>query len=203
MTVMPIWSRRSFCALVIGALASSCKGNSKWRLVDVDRMYPDLDFQMIDVRTGRPVRAQNYRGKLVVLFFGYTFCPEICPTTLLTLTSVMEKQTALQDEVNVLFVSVDLKRDTQAVLKQYVGSFAPNVTGLSATDNELAALARRYRVAYTVNPGASADDYTVDHTATVFVFDREGRLRLLAPYGTSDEDFGHDLQLLAQNGGLG
>ncbi|NEI74840.1 redoxin domain-containing protein [Rhizobium lusitanum] len=203
MTETPLWSRRSFCALVIGAVVSGCKGNFKWRLVDVDRMYPDLDFQMIDVRTGRPVSAQNYRGKLVVLFFGYTFCPEICPTTLLTLTSVMDKQTALKDEVNVLFVSVDLKRDTQAVLKQYVESFAPNVTGLSASENELAALARRYRVAYTVNPGTSADDYTVDHTATVFLFDRDGRLRLLAPYGTSDEDFDHDLELLAQGDDLG
>lgn len=203
MTEMPVWSRRSFCALVIGAAASSCKGNSKWRLVDVDRMYPDLDFQMIDVRTGRPVTAQNYRGKLVVLFFGYSFCPEICPTTLLTLTSVMGKKTALKDEVNVLFVSVDLKRDTQSVLKQYVESFAPNVTGLSATENELAALARRYRVAYTVNPGTGPEDYTVDHTATVFVFDRDGRLRLLAPYGTTDEDFGHDLELLAQGNDLG
>jgi protein SCO1 len=200
MTETPTWSRRSFCALVIGAAVSSCKRSSKWHLVDVDEMYPDLDFRVMDARTGRSVSAQNYRGKLVVLFFGYTFCPEICPTTLLTLTSVMEKRTSLQDDVNVLFVSVDPKRDTQAALKQYVESFAPNVTGLSATENELAALARRYRVAYTVNPGASADEYTVDHTATVFLFDRNGRLRLLAPYGTSEEDFDHDLQLLAQGG---
>jgi protein SCO1/2 len=192
------WSRRAFCALLLSAAATGCKSKPKWRLIDVDDMYASLDFQMLDARTGRRASAQDYHGKLVVLFFGYTFCPEICPTTLLTLTSVMEKWKGLQSETAVLFVSVDPNRDTPTVLKQYVESFAPNVTALSSTSNELAALARRYRVAYTVNPGSGADDYTVDHTATVFIFDRDGRLRLLAPYGTTDEDFAHDLQLLQQ-----
>ncbi|MET2829298.1 SCO family protein [Mesorhizobium shangrilense] len=198
-----IWSRRAFCTLLLGAAASGCKTKSKWRLVDVDDMYASLDFQMLDARTGRRVSAQDYRGKLVVLFFGYTFCPEICPTTLLTLTSVMEKRKSLQSAASVLFVSVDPNRDTPAVLNQYVESFAPNFTALSATSNELASLARRYRVAYTINPGSGPENYTVDHTATVFIFDRDGRLRLLAAYGTTDEDFGHDLQLLEQGDGLG
>jgi protein SCO1/2 len=192
------WSRRAFCALLLSAVATGCKSKPKWRLIDVDDMYASLDFQMLDVRTGRCASAQDYHGKLVVLFFGYTFCPEICPTTLLTLTSVMEKWKGLQSDTAVLFVSVDPNRDTPTVLKQYVESFAPNVTALSSTSNELATLARRYRVAYTVNPGSGVDDYTVDHTATVFIFDRDGRLRLLAPYGTTDEDFAHDLQLLQQ-----
>ncbi len=189
-------SRRMFFALALAGAGSSCKPKPQWRLVDVDNMYPKLDFHMSDARTGKDVSASDYTGKVVALFFGYTFCPEICPTTLLTLTSVMEKRKSLQDDIAVLFVSVDPNRDTPDALKQYLESFAPNITALIGTSNELASLARRYRVAYTINPGVGGNDYTVDHTATVFIFDQSGRLRLLAPYGTSDDDFGHDLQLL-------
>jgi protein SCO1/2 len=190
-------SRRSFLGLTLALAGSGCKPKSQWRLVDVDNMYPKLDFQMTDARTGKAVSASNYMGKVVALFFGYTFCPEICPTTLLTLTSVMEQSKPLQDDIAVLFVSVDPDRDTPDTLKRYLESFASNITALTGTSNELAYLARRYRVAYTVTPGSGADNYTVDHTATVFIFDRSGHLRLLAPYGTSDDDFGHDLKLLS------
>ncbi len=189
-------SRRSFFALAFAAAANGCKQKPQWRLVDVDNMYPKLEFQMTDARTGKAVSASDYLGKVVALFFGYTFCPEICPTTLLTLSSVMEQQKDLQDDIAVLFVSVDPDRDTPDALKQYLESFSSNITALTGTSNELAYLARRYRVAYTVNRGSASDNYTVDHTATVFVFDRSGRIRLLAPYGTSGDDFGHDLQIL-------
>ncbi len=190
-------SRRSLLTLALATAASGCQPKPQWRLIDVNNMYPALDFHMVDARTGKFVTASDYAGKVVVLFFGYSFCPEVCPTTLLTLTSVMEKWKGLQNDVAILFVSVDPARDTPTALKEYSESFAPNVTALSGTSNELASLARRYRVAYTVNPGSGDGDYTVDHTATVFIFDRDGRLRLLAPYGTTDDDFGHDLQILA------
>lgn len=189
-------SRRSIIALALLS-ASGCGSKSQWKLVDVKDMYPELKLQMTDVRSGRLTSATDYAGKTVILFFGYSFCPEICPTTLLTLTSVMEHRRELQEKTVVLFVSVDPGRDTPEALNRYVESFAPNVTALVGTSNELASLARRYRVAYTVNPGSGSDDYTVDHTATVFIFDKTGRLRLLAPYGTGADDFEHDLLLLA------
>ncbi len=189
-------SRRSIIALAL-LLASGCGSKSQWKLVDVKDMYPELKLRMTDVRTGKLMSATDYAGKTVILFFGYSFCPEICPTTLLTLTSVMEQRRELQDKTVVLFVSVDPERDTTEALNRYVESFAQNVTALIGTSNELASLARRYRVAYTVNPGSGSADYTVDHTATVFIFDKTGRLMLLAPYGTGAEDFEHDLLLLA------
>ena len=197
------WSRRAFCTLLLGTIMVGCKPKEDWRLIDVEQMYPSLDFQMVNARTGERVTAQDYLGKIVILFFGYTFCPEICPTTLLTLTSVLEEQKELKSEVAVLFVTVDPDRDTVEALSQYVSSFSPNVIPLTGTPNELAVLARHYRVAYTINPGSQPEDYTVDHTATVFIFARDGRLRLLAPYGTGNEDLSHDLVLLAADTNLG
>jgi len=167
-------------------------------LIDVTGMYPNLDFRMEDVRSGTEVAPPDYRGKVVVLLFGYTTCPDVCPTELATLSSVIDRSTDLRDQISILFVTVDPNRDTPAVLKQFVEAFSPGVTGLRGTPNELALLARRYRASYTVRPSDKPENYKVDHTATVLIFDRKGQIRFLGPNGTSEADFEHDLRLLVR-----
>lgn len=124
---------------------------------------------------GKEVSATDCRGKVVLLYFGYTFCPDVCPTTLLNLTMILKKLGPLADNVRVLFVTVDPDRDTLDILKQYASSFAPQTVGLRGTADQLAALAKRYRVAYSVERATKE----VTHSSAVYVFDRNGSIRLL------------------------
>ncbi len=107
---------------------------------------------MTDAMTGQKVTAADFRGKVVLLYFGYTQCPDFCPTTLTNLTHVLDRLGARAKDVRVLFVTVDPNRDTLPVLKQYAAAFGPQVVGLRGTPDELANLARRYRVGYSVMP---------------------------------------------------
>jgi protein SCO1 len=143
------------------------------------RALPPLDFTLTRASDGKEVGAADYKGKVVLLYFGYTFCPDECPTTLLNLTMVLKKLGPLADDVRVLFVTVDPDRDTPDVLHRYTNSFAPQTVGLRGTPDQLAALAKRYRVAYSVEPATNDHPYEVTHGSAVYVFDREGGFRLL------------------------
>ena len=143
-------------------------------MTDISGGMPKLDFRLTRAADGAPVTGETYRGKVVVLYFGYTNCPDVCPTTLANLTDMLGKLNS--PDVRVLFVTVDPARDTVAVLKQYAAAFSPQIEGLRGSDNQLAELARRYRVAYTVDKGPP---YQVMHSNAVFFFDRDGRARLV------------------------
>nr|WP_253201177.1 SCO family protein [Sphingomonas quercus] len=151
---------------------------------------------MTSVQDGRTVTAETFRGKIVVLEFGYTFCPDICPTTLATLSRVLRDLGGRAGDVRILFVTVDPDRDAAKDLKRYVESFAPQVVGLRGTPNQLASLARRYRVAYSVTPAPDPADIEVMHTPTLFIFDRDGRIRLLSPRIDDPGSIEHDLRRL-------
>ncbi|MEJ0041515.1 MAG: SCO family protein [Rhizomicrobium sp.] len=131
-------------------------------------------------RSAKPIIAARSSCSI----FGYTHCPDICPTTLANLAEALSRLSARAGDVRVLFVTVDPARDTLAQMKGYVNSFAPQVDGLRGTDNQLVALARRYRVAYSVTPGPP---YEVMHANAVFFFGRDSRARLVAT-GTKDID---------------
>ncbi len=140
---------------------------------------------------------KDFRGKVVIVFFGYTHCPDVCPTTLLDVArayKLMGPQQAAQ--VQTLFVTVDPERDTPEVLKAYVPYFNPSFLGLYGTPAEVAAAAREFKVSYRRHKEPGATGYLVDHTAGSFVLDRRGRLRLYVPYGQSPADIAHDLKLL-------
>ena len=129
---------------------------------------------------GREVTAADYRGQVVMLYFGYTFCPDVCPTTLANIAAVFDRlgpQAA--QHVRVLFVTVDPERDTEPALAAYVKNFAPQIEGLRGTPDQLAALARRYRVAYSVAPATRDHPYEVTHSPAIYVFDGSGAARLL------------------------
>ncbi len=127
---------------------------------------------------GKVVTATNYRGKIVLLYFGYTFCPDICPTTLLNMTTILKAMGKEAEHFRILFVTVDPNRDTLAVLKRYTAAFASQVVGLRGTPTQIAALAKRYHASYSVNPARRGHPYEVTHSAAMYVFDANGNNKL-------------------------
>ena len=164
-------------ALLLAVAMASCGLPSQAKMTDISGVMPDLSFHMIRVNDGAFVNADAYRGKAVILYFGYTHCPDECPTTLANLATVLKRLGPAANNVRALFVSVDPTRDTAPILKSYVQAFAPEIDGLRGSDDAVAALARRYRVIYTVTPESPGHPYTVMHSASVFFFDSNGRAR--------------------------
>lgn len=150
-----------------------------WNSTDMTGVLPSLDFAMTRASDGKTVTSADFKGKIVLLYFGYTFCPDVCPTVLLDITSMLKTLGKDADDVRVLFVTVDPDRDTLPVLKSYANAFAPQVIGLRGTPNQLATLAKRYRVAYSVRPASDGNPPEVTHGSAVYVFDRTGAIRLL------------------------
>jgi protein SCO1/2 len=174
-----------FAAGLLLALALSACGQSAppTDMTDIKGIMPALSLSMTRANDGKPVSARDYRGKIAVLYFGYTHCPDVCPMTLSNLSLALHTLGDDAKKVRVLFVSVDPGRDTLPVLKSYVEAFAPEVDGLRGSANRIADLARRYRIAYSVTPGA---DYEVTHSNSVFFFDGEGRARFVTMH-TDDQ----------------
>ena len=193
-------ARRAALALAVaatGLLLGSC-GTSEppFALQSVRGLLPQLQFELTD-QDNRSVTAADYRGKVVLLYFGYTNCPDACPTTLTTLADVMHRLGPSAANVRVLFVTVDPERDTASVLKRYVGFFGPQFVGLRGDGGELTALSKRYRVAYHREPPDHNGYYAVDHSSAIFIFDTSGRARLLAREGDGAQVIAQDLRHLA------
>lgn len=150
---------------------------------------PDTDGKM---RT-----LADFKGKVVVLFIGYTHCPDVCPTTMAELSQALhELGPDAAARVQVLFVSVDPARDTPEVLAQYVHAFNPSFVGLRPNDEQLGRFAKDFRVYYAKASGKTPDGYTMDHTAASYVFDAAGKLRLFVRDGQGAQPWVHDLKLL-------
>jgi protein SCO1/2 len=159
-------------ALFFAMLALFGCSKPAWHMTDISGAMPRLDFHMSSA--GKPVSAADFRGKVVALYFGYSHCPDVCPATLANLADVVARVNS--PDVTVLFVTVDPYRDTDAVMADYAKAFSPQVVGLRGTENQLASLARTYRVAYSVKKGPP---YEVTHSNAVFFFDRVGKARLV------------------------
>jgi len=166
-------------ALVCLLLLAACGRDAPWHMINITGVMPPLEFSMTRASDGRAVTAGDYRGKVAILYFGYSHCPDICPTTLANLSDALHRLGREANGVRVLFVTVDPGRDSLPVLRQYAAAFAPQVDGLRGTDNALARLARRYRVIYSVTPASPGHAYEVAHSDSVFFFDRTGRARLV------------------------
>lgn len=158
---------------------AGCDSSNKWHEDDVTGSLPSLSFDMFDATDDKPVTAADFRGKVVLLYFGYTNCPDLCPTTLTNVATVLHRLGKYANDVRVLFVTVDPNRDTLPVLKRYVALFAPQVVGLRGTPDALTSLTRRYRVAYSVTPAHDGHPYEVTHSAVIYIFDQHGNARLL------------------------
>lgn len=187
-------------ALSCGLALGGCRSRAAWHATDVSGAVPALQLSMTRTQDGKTVSAADYRGKVVLLYFGYTYCPDVCPLTLSNVGRVLKKLGPSADRVRVLFVTVDPNRDTPTVLNQYAAAFGPEVDALRGDPNQLASLARRYRVAYSVDPHGANGAYEVTHSSGIYVFDRDGKARLLISSlstGTPDIDgTASDLQAL-------
>ena len=153
-------------------------------------------FSLTD-HTGKPRTLQDFRGKLVVLFFGYTQCPDVCPTTMAKMAAVLKELGPASKDVQVLFVTLDPERDTQELLAAYVPAFHPSFIGLRGDAEATARTAKEFKVFYAKTPsGDDPKNYTVDHMSGSYVFDREGRVRLLVRHEAEPGAIASDLRQL-------
>ncbi len=154
------------------------------------------DFTLM-TSTGEPMSLSDFRGQFVLLYFGYTFCPDVCPTTLNDLKAAREILGPKRaEDVQVLMISVDPERDTVEQLASYLPYFDPSFLGMTGTEEEIQALASRFGIFFEKHEGTSAAGYLVDHTAVVTLIDDEGYVRMIFPYGTSGADIAADLAYL-------
>jgi len=167
---------------------------------NIQHVMPDLAFALTD-HDGQQVTAADYRGKVVLLYFGYAHCNDICPTTLTTLTRAVRNLDNQTDQVRILFVSVDPQRDTPEVLHHHAMHFSPQVVGLTGSEKHLAELAKRYRVSYSYSEPDAKGDYEVYHSSAIFVFDRDGKVRLLQEEKLGAEAIADDLRRLLNTPG--
>ncbi len=145
---------------------------------------------------GKPRTLDDFRGKVVTVFFGYTQCPDVCPTTLTTMSEVMRSLGPDAERVQVLFVTVDPERDTQALLANYVPAFDPRFLGLRGSLDETAAVAKDFRTFYQKSGDTSGPNYTIDHAAGTYIFDPQGRARLYVKHGETAENIVADIRVL-------
>lgn len=174
---------RGLCALLLALMLpwASAQTTGETTVHPVRGFLPDLQFSLQGVGN-KTVTQKDFKGKVVMLFFGYASCPDVCPTTMAQLSHVLENLGTDADKVRIIFISVDPHRDTPDILQAYVDAFDSNATGLTGSEKQVADLARRYRVAYQIEkPNADTpEDYEVAHSRGVYIFDQQGRARTLA-----------------------
>ncbi len=191
---------RPFFAALLTGLAitlAGCGGQGEkpvFKLTDVTGASFGKTLELTD-HNGQRRTLADFKGKVVTLFFGFTHCPDVCPTTLVEMANVMKELGGDAGRVQVLFVSVDPERDTVEVLKRYVPAFHPSFLGLTGNADEIARAAREFKIFYQKQklPGGG---YTMDHSAGTYILDSEGRLRLFAQYGAGAPTLLHDIRQL-------
>ena len=191
--------RRMFGIVLLALLAGCGAAGPQFQASDITGSSFGRDFELM-APDGKPRRLADFRGKAVALFFGYTQCPDVCPTTLAALADAMKRLGPDADRVQVLFVTVDPERDTPALLAQYVPAFDPRFLGLYGDSDATARTAKEFKVLYQKVPGASVGSYTMDHSAGTYVYDPQGRLRLYVSNGQGADVFVHDLRELLRAG---
>ena len=189
----------SISVLVMSMLLTGCFGNDEdWHGKNISGLMPELEFDLMNSQ-GEPVSGSDYDGRVRMLFFGFTSCPDVCPTALQKLNQVTSSLAPeLQDEVLTLFVSVDPQRDTPERLANYVDFFGDNIVGLTGTEPQLRELAKRYRTTFGYHEPGPNGNYAVSHSSAIYVFDRDGSARLLIRPGLKAEEIRHDLVALIQ-----
>jgi protein SCO1/2 len=189
------------CVLTLGLSACGEKAApAAFTNTDVTGLAYGKDFSLHD-HNGVLRTLADFKGKAVLVFFGFTHCPDVCPTTLVEMANVMKELGPDADKVQVLFVTVDPERDTTELLKQYVPAFDSRFIGLRGDLAETEKTAKEFKVFYQKVPGKTPGSYTVDHTAGSYVFDTQGRIRLFVRHGQGTEPIVHDLKiLLAEKG---
>lgn len=177
------------CGRPGGDAAPSFKG------IDITGAEYARDLQLTDV-DGKRRSLADFKGKVVVVFFGYTQCPDVCPSTLAELAQVKQALGVEGQRVQGVFVTVDPDRDTADVLRAYVANFGADFVALRGSADETQAAAKAFKVFFAKVPGKTETSYTIDHTAGSYLFDPQGRVRVFTRYGSGAEALTHDLRLL-------
>ncbi len=190
---------RTFGIVAVAAMAllviACAPEHPRFQASDVTGAAFGRDLRLND-HNGKARTLADFRGKVAVVFFGYTQCPDVCPTTLSDLAAAMQKLGADADRVQVLFVTIDPQRDTPELLAQYVPAFNPTFLGLWGNDAATAATAREFKILYQKQPGPTPGIYSMDHSAGAFIFDPQGRLRLFVSHGQGPDLYAHDIREL-------
>jgi protein SCO1/2 len=176
-------------------LAACTESKPQFKAVDLTGADYAKDFALPDTE-GKVRSLKDFSGKAVVLFFGYTQCPDVCPTTMAEIAQAKKLLGADGDKVQAVFVTVDPERDTPQVLKAYMANFDPSFVALRGSPEQVAAIAKDFKVFYKKVDGQTPGRYTMDHSAASYVYDPKGRLRLYTRYGSGAQALADDLKLL-------
>ena len=196
-SVMPV-ARRTFLALAAAsllALAGCSEDKPKFNAIDITGAQYARDFQLTD-HNGQPRSLKDFKGKVVVMFFGYTQCPDVCPTSMVELAEVKKLLGPQGDKLQGLFVTLDPERDQPEMLKAYMGNFDPSFLALSTPVGKLPEVAKEFKIYYKKVDGPTPTSYTLDHSAGSYVFDPEGHVRLFVRYGSGAPAVAADIKQL-------
>lgn len=184
---------RAFWLALFMLLAGCGPEVVEWNGKDISNLMPELKYRLTD-QNGEEVTAAKYDGQVRVLFFGFTSCPDICPATLAHLrNAIREVPEDLRDDVQVLFVSVDPKRDSPEALAEYTGFFGPQFVGMTGPEEALRDLSRRYRTTFGYGEPDADGQYDVSHSSAIYIFDRQGDARLLMRSELTPEQIAEDM----------
>jgi protein SCO1/2 len=198
--------RAGALAALAAALVSGCErtgtpgSGGAFRSIDITGADYARELSLPDAE-GRTRALAEFKGKVTVVFFGYTQCPDVCPTTMVELVTIKKALGADGARVQPIFVTIDPERDTAEVLKAYVGNFGPDFVALRGSAEQTQAVARHFKVFYAKVPGKAEGSYTMDHTAGSYVFDTQGRVRLFTRYGSGTDALQSDLKRLLDEKG--
>lgn len=183
--------------LLVGVLAACKPGTETTKLVATDITGADFAQSLsLTDHTGKPRTLDEFKGKAVALFFGYTHCPDVCPTTMTDMKQTMKLLGPHADEVQVLFVTLDPERDTQEILAKFVPSFDKRFLGLRGSKEEIEATAKTFKIFLNKVETKGKTDYTIDHSAGMYVFDKMGKIRLYVDYGQKPADIASDIKTI-------
>ena len=185
----------ALAALMLVACQPASSPPPSFQATDITGAPFARDFTLTD-HYGATRSLADFRGKAVAVFFGYTHCPDVCPTTLADFAAALKQLGPLASQVQVIFVTVDPERDTPDLLRQFVPAFDPSFLGMYTDAESLQRLAKEFKVVYQKSSVKADDDYLIDHSAGTYVYDAQGRLRLLMPYGSSPDAIANDLKTL-------
>ena len=181
--------------MAAGILGACTEKKAEFRGVDITGADYARDFPLTD-HNGQPRHLKDFAGKVVVVFFGFTQCPDVCPTSMQELAEVKQLLGKDGDRLQGIFITVDPERDTPEMLKAYMANFDPSFVAFVPTQDELAKVAKDYKIYYKKVAGKTPTSYTMDHSAATYLYDPQGRLRLYARYGTPVDAMTADVQAL-------
>lgn len=189
------WLSAAIASAVLALAACHAEPRQEFLATDITGAEFARDFSLVD-HNGQPRALADFRGKAVAIFFGYTHCPDVCPTTLSDFAAALRQLGPDAERVQVIFVTVDPERDTPELLREFVPAFNPGFLGMYSDPETLRQLAKEFKVVYQKTAVKAPDDYLIDHSAGTYIYDPQGNLRLLMPYGSRPDAIARDLKTL-------